>query len=78
MAQIDEEHSVDHVEQQPGKILVEAKVYPTDDREFSEYSFDEADLEEGLVQKTVIHDVGMCIPSGCRRNLLRGIKKNEF
>ena len=46
-----------------------------DEREFSVYSFDSADYEEGPINEANIPDVGTCIPSGCRKNLQTGSKR---
>ena len=46
-----------------------------DEREFSVYSFDSADYEEGPINEANIPDVGTCIPSGCRKKLQSGSKR---
>ena len=41
-----------------------------EDGQFSEYSFDPEDLEEGLSNDAAIADIGMLIPDGSTRGLM--------
>ena len=41
-----------------------------EDGQFSEYSFDPEDLEEGLSNDAAIADIGMLIPDGSTRGLI--------